>query len=205
MYANRIEAGLLLAKELEKFKKDPVVILAVPRGGVPVGYVIASHLHAALDIILIKKIGHPQHKEYAIGAVSLTGSIVTDEEGVPPSYIESEIQLLRAKLAEMFAKYKGVKPPEPLTGKTVILVDDGIATGNTLAIGISFIKRSQPAKIVIAVPVAARQAVEKLSAAADEIICPLLPSTFYGVGRFYEDFTQVSDEEVMEYLNMTNQ
>jgi putative phosphoribosyl transferase len=200
MYTDRIEAGMILAEELEKYKNEDAVIMAVPRGGVPVAYPIARQLGFPLDLVLIKKLGHPLHKEYAIGAVNLSDIILEPHEDVPASYIEEETIRIRKRLQKMYQHFKGNKPSEKITGKTVIIVDDGIATGRTLASAVDLIKKSNPAKIVIAVPVASKKAIKNLSTHVDEIICPLVPEEFYGVGRFYEDFTQSNDEEVLDYL-----
>jgi putative phosphoribosyl transferase len=201
MYDNRTEAGLLLARELKKFKDTDAVILAVPRGGVPVAYPVARELRLPLDLLLIKKLGHPFQPEYAIGAVSLTDTIIITHENVPDDYIEEATVRIRKRLNEMYHKFRGNNPPEKLKGRTVIIVDDGIATGRTLMSGILSIRKSEPAKIVIAVPVASKQAVASLAGIVDEIVCPLIPELFYGVGNFYRDFSQTTDEEVKSYLS----
>ena len=148
-----------------------------------------------------KKIGHPANKEYAIGAASLNDYFVIPHEYVTNEYIQHELVQIRSKLREMYKKFMGDKEPESLNGRTVIVVDDGIATGNTLLGTIQVLKKSNPGKIIIAVPVASSTAVEKLSKEVDELIAVLVPEEFYGVGAFYEDFRQVSDEEVMFYLD----
>ena len=205
MYYDRIEAGLTLAKALGKYRKEPGLVLAVPRGGIPVAYYVASELGFPLDLLLTKKIGHPLNSEYAIGAVSLTDSYVVQHEGVSQSYIDAETLRIRKKLKDMYEKFRGNKEPEPISGKTVIIVDDGIATGNTLMSTINMLKKGNPEKIVIAVPVASRNAIDKLSGMVDEIVCPLVPDNFHGVGGYYKNFDQVSDEEVMMYLNKFNE
>lgn len=204
MYYDRIEAGYTLANALQKYKNVPGVVLAVPRGGVPIAYVVAKELGLPLDLLLTKKIGHPANSEYAIGAVSLTDSYIVPHENIPPDYIKKETERLRKRLKEMYEKFMGHATPLSLENKTVIVIDDGIATGNTLLSTISMLRRGKPSKIVIAVPVASDSAVHKLSAVVDEIICPLVPDYFSGVGYFYQNFAQVSDEEVMEYMNKFN-
>jgi putative phosphoribosyl transferase len=194
MYYDRIDAGLVLAKELMKYKNDPGVVLAVPRGGVPIAYYVATQLGFPMDLLLTKKIGHPGNSEYAIGAVSLTDRFVVPHEGVSQEYIDKETDRIRRKLKEMYVKFMGDKDPEPI-----------IATGNTLLSTISMLKKGSPAKIIIAVPVASQNAISKLSGLVDEIVCPLIPDTFYGVGGFYKNFDQVSDEEVLMYLNKFNE
>ena len=205
MYYDRIDAGLVLAKELMKYKNDPGVVLAVPRGGVPIAYYVATQLDFPMDLLLTKKIGHPGNSEYAIGAVSLTDRFVVPHEGVSQEYIDRETERIRIKLKEMYVKFMGDKDPEPIKDKTVIVIDDGIATGNTLLSTISMLKKGSPAKIIIAVPVASQNAINKLSGLVDEIVCPLIPDIFYGVGGFYKNFDQVSDEEVLMYLNKFNE
>ena len=191
----------MLAAKLKKYKGDPGVILAVPRGGVPVAYEVAKELGLPLEIVLTKKIGHPMNKEYAIGAASLTDYFVIPHEFVYDEYINSEVEKIRSKLKEMYVKFMGNKEPESLAGKTVIVIDDGIATGNTLLGTISVLRKANPAKIVIAVPVASAIAVDKLSQEVDEVITVFIPEEFHGVGAFYDDFEQVSDEEVLYYLD----
>jgi len=201
MFTDRIEAGLLLAEKLKKFKNDPGVVLAVPRGGVPVAYVVAKELGFPLEIMLTKKIGHPTNKEYAIGAASLTDHFIVPHENVSDEYIRSELEIVRKRLKEMYRKFMGEKEPASLEGKTVIVVDDGMATGNTLLGSIRVLRKSMPGKIIIAVPVASSNAVEKIAPEVDEVVTVLIPEEFYGVGAFYDDFEQVSDEEVLFYLD----
>ena len=201
MFRDRVEAGLQLAEKLRKYQGDPGVILAVPRGGIPVAYAVAKELGFPLDVILSKKIGHPMNKEYAIGAVSLTDYFIIPHADVSQQYIENEIEKLRRKLKEMYHKFMGDKEPENLEGKTVIVIDDGIATGNTLLGTVNILKKSKPGKIIIAVPVASLHAIQKLRKEVDDVISVMIPEHFYGVGAFYEDFEQVSDEEVIFYLD----
>jgi predicted phosphoribosyltransferase len=201
MFRDRIEAGLLLAARLEKYKYDPGIVLAVPRGGVPVAYAVARELGLPIEIILTKKIGHPLNREYAIGAASLTDHFVMPHEHVTEEYIRQELIRIRNRLKDMYKKFMGDKEPEKLEGKTVIVIDDGIATGNTIMGTIHILRKSHPGKIVIGVPVASQSAVKKLSKEVDEIIAVVIPDEFYGVGAFYKDFAQVSDEEVIFYLD----
>ncbi|MFC0775085.1 phosphoribosyltransferase [Terrimonas alba] len=200
MFRDRIEAGVLLANKLKKYKNDPGIVLAVPRGAVPVAYAVARELGFPLEIILTKKIGHPMNKEYAIGAASLTDYFVIPHSDVSDQYIEEELQRVRSRLKEMYTKFMGDEEPERLEGKTVIVIDDGIATGNTLLATVNVIRKSNPGKIVIGVPVASRSAVEKLSKEVDEVVAVLIPISFYGVGAFYDNFEEVDDDEVMYYL-----
>ena len=201
MFHDRLEAGLLLAAKLKKYKNDPSIVLAVPRGGVPVAYAVAKELGFPVEVVLTKKIGHPTNKEYAIGAASLTDYFIVPHENVTEDYIEQELHRVRSRLKEMYIRFMGDKEPENLKGKTVIVIDDGIATGNTLLGTVNVLRKSNPGKIVIGVPVASKSAVQKLSKEVDEVVAVLIPEEFYGVGAFYEDFKQVSDEEVMFYLD----
>jgi len=200
-FKNRIEAGQMLAARLKKYKGDPGVVLAVPRGGVPVAYEVARELGFPLEVILTKKIGHPMNKEYAIGAASLSDYFVIPHDNVSDEYINREVEKIRHKLKEMYVKFMGDKEPESLTNKTVLVIDDGIATGNTLLATVNVLRKSNPEKIIIAVPVASESAITKLSREVDEVVTVYVPEEFYGVGAFYDDFDQVSDEEVLFYLN----
>lgn len=199
-FRNRTDAGQMLAAKLISYKGKPGVVLAVPRGGVPVAYEVARILELPLELILTKKIGHPMNPEYAIGAASLEDYFVVPHEQVSPRYITGEVERIRQTLRSMHSKFMGNREPEKLTGKTVIVIDDGIATGNTLLATIQVLKKANPAKIIIAVPVASEQAAEKLAEVADVFVAIHIPDVFYGVGAFYEDFSQVSDDEVLHFL-----
>lgn len=200
-FRDRLEAGFLLAERLKKYKNQEGIVLAVPRGGVPVAYAVARELGFPIDIILTKKIGHPLNKEYAIGAASLTDYFVIPHENITEEYIESELKKIRSRLKQMYSLFRGDKEPENPEGKTVLVIDDGIATGNTLLGTISMLRKSKPAKIVIAAPVASASAVEKLTPEVDEVVALYVPWEFYGVGAFYDYFEQVTDEEVLYYLD----
>lgn len=200
IFRNRIEAGFMLAKKLMKYRNKPGIVLAVPKGGLPVGYVVAKELGFPLEVILTKKIGHPLNKEYAIGAVSLTDAFIAPNQEVSEEYIQQEIGNIRSKLKEMNTRLMNGEPPVRLEGKTIILVDDGIATGNTLLGAIGLLKKSKPAAIIIAVPVAAADTVKKLQKEVDDVITVITPEILYGVGRFYEEFNQVTEDEAIYYL-----
>lgn len=200
MFKDRTEAGQQLAVLLRKYRHDEAVILAVPRGGVPVAYEIVKDLGFPLDLVLVKKIGHPQNREFAIGAVSLQDYFVHPHENVSEEYIRRQVRETREKLKIMQRLFKGDDPSLSLHGKTLLIVDDGIATGNTLLGIIQLLRKSQPARVIIACPVASKKAVHLLSKVADEIICLRVPDPFYGVGAFYQDFGQVRDEDVLYYL-----
>lgn len=201
MFYDRIEAGLQLAAKLKKFKNEPGVVLAVPRGGVPVAYVVAKELGFPLELALTKKIGHPVNREYAIGVAGLTDYFIVPHENVSQGYIEMELLKIRKRLKEMNKRFLGDKKPEDFKGKTIIIIDDGVATGNTLLGSVHVLRKSKPGKIIIGVPVASKSAVNKLSKEVNEIIALQVPEVFHAVGSFYKDFEQVSDKEVMSYLD----
>lgn len=200
-FKNRIEAGMMLAAKLIQYKNGEGIVLAVPRGGVPVAYQVSRELNLPMEVVLTKKIGHPMNKEYAIGAASLSGYFVIPHEDVSEEYIADEVSKIKNRLKAMYKSFMGDKAPADITGKTVMVIDDGIATGNTLLGTVNVLKKSKPGKIVIAVPVASKSAIDKLYKEVDEVVAVLIPEIFYGVGAFYDDFEQVSDEEVLYYLN----
>jgi putative phosphoribosyl transferase len=201
---DRKEAAMLLSEKLKKYQGSDAIILAVPRGGVPIGYEIAKNLHLPLDIILSKKIGHPLNKEFAIGAVSLDSSFIDDHPEISTAYIESEIKKLRESLQDKYNLYMGNRKPTDVKGKTVILVDDGIATGNTLLACIAMLRKSKPQKIVVAVPVVPFDTVNVFQKKSDEFVYLIASKEFRGVGGFYEDFDQVNDDEVIRMLGIAN-
>ena len=206
MYKDRIEAGNILATKLKDYSKTNAVILAIPRGGIPLGYIISEKLNLPLEVVLSKKIGHPLHKEFAIGAVTLNSSILSDAAAdISPKYIEEETKNIRSLLKKRYNDYYGDRERLKLKDRTLILVDDGIATGNTMLSIIKMLHDEQPKKIVVAIPVAPFDSIKKLQASpyVDEVICPLIPDYFQAVGQFYQNFDQVSDIEVKQLLNKT--
>ena len=204
MFTNREEAGKLLANKLTNYKdNNEVVIVAIPRGGVPVGYELSKKLNAPLEIVLSKKIGHPFNKEYAIGAVTLENSILSDAaKEVSPVYIYDETEQVRALLKQRHQLYNGEKKPMSLKDKIVVLVDDGIATGNTIISCIQLIQLQKPSKIVVALPVSPNSALRKIREMPEvnEVICLSAPVNFQAVGQFYDEFDQVNDQEVVALL-----
>lgn len=198
---DRIEAGLLLSDKLKKYQNTNTIVLAIPRGGVPVGSVIAKRLNLPLDIVLSKKIPHPYNKEFAIGAVSMDSKIVDEHSGVPDNYIEKEIVRLREALQEKYELYMGNREPLAVKGKNLIVVDDGIATGNTLLACIVMLRKKNPAKIIVAVPVVPDDVVNIFEQNTDEFVYLMAPKYFRGVGAFYEEFEQVEDDEVIRMLS----
>ncbi|MFO8148228.1 MAG: phosphoribosyltransferase [Bacteroidota bacterium] len=206
MFRDRIEAGNLLAEKLLDYKNKDVVVLAIPRGGLPLGSIVARALNAPLNVALSKKIGYPGNKEFAIGAVSMEDMVLDKVVPVPEDYLESETALIRKSLAEKYKHYYKNFEPKKLEGKIVILIDDGVATGNTLFVTISLVANQDPAGIVVAIPVAPPSVIEKLNnfAEVDEVICLEIPFNFRAVGQFYEDFSAVSDEEAINILEESN-
>jgi len=206
MFKDRNEAGYLLANKLEKYSGTDAIILAIPRGGVPLGFIIAQHLNLPLEVVLSKKIGHPLHKEYAIGAVTLKNRILSAAAAdVSQSYIESETENIRTKLSKRYEDYYGDHKPLPLKNKILIIVDDGIATSNTMLSIIKMLHDENPKKILVAIPVAPPDAIKKLEASPyiEEVICLQVPNNFRAVGQFYQNFDQVDDTEVKQLLNKT--
>lgn len=204
MFKNRYDAALKLIPFLEKYKNERGVVFAIPRGGVPIGYYISKHYNLPLELLLTKKIGHPGNEEFAIGAVSLEDYIIDERHNIPESYIENEIKRIRESLKERYKKFMGDRKPVDMEDKIVIIVDDGIATGNTLLAAIRMMRQKHPKKIVVAVPVAPREAAEKIKKHVDDFICLHIADDFYGVGQFYLDFSEVSDEEVIQLLKDAN-
>jgi len=204
MYKDRNEAGNLLALKLEKYNKTDAVVLAIPRGGIPLGFIVSEKLNLPLEVVLSKKIGHPLHKEYAIGAVTLKSSILSEAAAdISPFYIDEETKNIRSLLKKRYNDYYGDRKPLKLKGKILIIVDDGIATGNTMLSIIKMLHDEKPEKIVVVIPVAPHDSIKKLQASpyVDEVICPLVPNYFQAVGQFYQDFDQVDDKEVKQLLN----
>jgi predicted phosphoribosyltransferase len=202
MYVDRKDAGRQLAKRLQRFKDEDVVILAIPRGGLPLGAITAKELNAPLDVALSKKIGHPYNKEYAIGAVSLEHDILTDAIGVTKGYIEEEKARIREKLKQAHQQYYQKRNPQNLEDKTVIIIDDGVATGNTVLSTVALAQKQKAKKIIIAIPVGSASAVRSLknNTSIHEVICLKTPVNFKAVGQFYESFPQISDEEAIQWF-----
>ena len=203
MFKDRNEAGYLLADKLEKYRGTDAVILSIPRGGMPLAFIIAQTLNLPLEVVLSKKIGHPFHKEYAIGAVTLKSRILSDAAAeISTSYIEEETKRIRELLKKRYKEYYGERKSLKFKDKILLIVDDGIATGNTILSTIKMLHDEQPNKIVVAIPVAPPSAIKKLqdSHFIDEVICLLTPFDFQAVGQFYEDFNQVDDKEVNQLL-----
>lgn len=204
-FKDRVEAGRLLAKQLKNYtNRSDVIVLALPRGGVPVAYQIAEALAVPLDVFLVRKLGLPGYEELAMGALSDT-AIIFNEEVVAGYNISKEevdviVQLERQELKRRAQKYRGQRPFPNLKGKTIILVDDGIATGATMQAAVQSLTQQHPASIIVAVPVSAQESLKKISNFADKVICLLKPDFFCAVGEWYANFPQTTDEEVQELL-----
>ena len=201
MFIDRRDAAIQLSYALAKYKDCNGIVMAIPRGGVPLGYIIANTLHLPLELILAKKIGHPLNREYAIGSVTLTG-ITADPRvsDVDPAYIIEEGTRIQEEIKRRYTLFTGKTYSPNVKGKIIILVDDGIATGSTLMAAVIELRKKVPAKIVIAVPVAPPEAAERFKKIADDYICLLEPDHFEGIGQFYKDFGEVTDDDVMSIL-----
>lgn len=202
IFHDRHSATRQLLPLLEVHRRHPGIVVALPRGGVPMAAEIAAHLGWPMHVLAVKKLPHPENPEYAIGAVGSHDYFVSENHAeVPKEFIEAEVKRLQAILRLREESYH--QPPVDYCGKTVIIVDDGIATGLTMRYAIQNVRAQKPRTIIIAVPVAAADAVRKLHPLVDEFIVLHVPASFGAVGEWYENFTEVSDEEVQRYLNTT--
>lgn len=207
IFNNRKEAGSLLAAKLENYKSvKNLIVLGIPRGGVIVGKEIADFLGCPLDVIIAKKIGVPNAPELALGAVGLVGEAVIDEElvkklGIDEEYVKNQIPEIKKEVERREREYRAGKPLVDLKEKTVILTDDGVATGATISSALEIIRQQSPKKIVVVVPVIAKDSLGKVEKLADEVIYLEAPELFFAVGQFYRNFEQITDEEVVEILN----
>jgi predicted phosphoribosyltransferase len=205
-FRDRAEAGDLLAARLSALAdRDDVIVLALPRGGVPVGHEVATSLGVAFDVFVVRKLGVPGHEELAMGAIAsggvrLVNRDVVDALGIPPAVIDQAAAREQVELERREHLYRGGRPLIPLANKTVVLVDDGLATGSTMRAAVTAVRQQQPARIVVAVPVGASSTCHELAAEADEVICLRSPDPFVAVGLWYRDFTPTSDHEVRTLL-----
>lgn len=209
VFRDRREAGQELGRRLlPACAGRDVRVLALPRGGVPVGYEVALALHAPLDVMVVRKLGIPGHPEYAMGAIAsggmrLVNDTVVRELGISSAAIEEVVRAERIELERREHRYRDDRPPPDVRGRTVVLVDDGLATGATMRVAVRALRALQPARIVVAVPVAAADTCESLRSEADEVLCARTPRSFRAVGQWYQDFSQTSDEEVGALLNQS--
>ncbi|HEY6000449.1 MAG TPA: phosphoribosyltransferase family protein [bacterium] len=204
-FADRREAGRLLGAALERFRAQRPVVLGIPRGGVVVAAEVADHLGAELDIVLSRKIGAPGNPELAIGAIAEDGHPFLDDAiaarlGVSRGYIEREERHQLGEIARRVEVFRKVRPRIPLAGRVVIVVDDGLATGATMQAALWAVRRDRPGSAIVAVPVAAEDTIERIAKSADELLCLRAPWDFGAVGRFYDRFDQVEDDEVLAIL-----
>src|SRR3990172_5316643 len=205
IFKDRTDAAKKLAKKLEWLKKEKPIILAIPRGGVVTGNVIASELGATLDIIVSRKVGAPDNPELAIGAVLHDGSYFPNERitimlNVPQNYINQEIAVQMKEIERRLIRFRGTKEYN-LEGKTVVLVDDGIATGATMFVAALWVKKQKPKKLIIAIPVGPKETVDELSKMVDKVVVLDCPQFFNAVGEFYQEFDQVDDYQVQEIMS----
>lgn len=205
-YRDRFEAGRVLVTRLTKYQnREDVLVLALPRGGVPVGFEVAQALKAPLDVFLVRKLGVPGHEELAMGAIASGGARVLNAEvvhglNIPPDVIEKVAVAEQRELERREKEYRDELPPPEVVGRNVILVDDGLATGSSMRAAVQALYRRQPARVVVAVPTAPPETCTELESEVDEIICAMTPEPFYGVGFWYQEFSQTSDREVRELL-----
>ena len=211
LFRNRAEAGRLLAGHLRGYaNRDDVIILALPRGGVPVAFEVAEALRAPLDIYIVRKLGVPGHEELAMGAIATGGVRVANDDVLSHYHIDAALfESVSAReeleLERREREYRGSRPAPDLRGRTVILIDDGLATGSTMRAAAASLRQQGPARVVVAVPVGAPQTCEGFRAEVDELVCAMTPEPFRGVGQWYDDFSQTSDGEVNELLGRSSE
>lgn len=206
VFRDRREAGDVLAQELASYRgTDNLLVLGLARGGVPVARQVACAIHAPLDVFLVRKLGVPQWQELAMGALASGGGVVINDSlvrnlGISDAQVQDAIERETEELHRREHAYRGDRPPVDLAGKTVILVDDGIATGASMIAAVRAVRTGQPSQVVVAVPVGPQSACRELAAEADDVVCAITPPGFEAVGQVFDDFHQVSDDEVRELL-----
>ena len=210
IFQDRTDAGRQLAEELLSYAgRDDVIVLALPRGGVPVAFEVAQRLGVPLDVFVVRKLGVPGHEELAMGAIASGGIRVLNEDVLyvlpdAQSIVEMVTAIEREELKRRERDYRSDRPAPEVRGRTVILVDDGLATGATMRAAAAALRQQGAAKIIVAVPVGAPSSCHEIRSAADEVVCLQTPGSFMGVGQYYEDFSQTTDEEVRELLAQAN-
>jgi predicted phosphoribosyltransferase len=209
MFYDRDDAGHQLAENLKRRELNDPVVLAIPRGGVVIGAVLAKELDAELDVVLSRKLGAPDQPELAIGAVSEDGRVFLNPLAreyleADEAYLEQELQAQRAEIARRKELFRAVRPRATVTGRSIIMTDDGIATGATMIAALQVVKEQKPHETIVAVPVASPERLQDVRRWCDDVVCLLAPDTFWAIGQFYKDFSQLTDEEVIEILrNLT--
>ncbi len=210
-FKNRSDAGKRLAAKLQAYANRPnAVVLGLPRGGIPVAFEVAAKLGLPLDVLVVRKLGVPGHEEFAMGAIASGGIRVLNEEiiqslNIPRETIESVTKNQGEELKRREQVYRSDRPRLDVRGLTVILVDDGLATGATMRAAVHALRKQKPASIIVAVPAAAPEACEELGDEADDIICAITPDPFFSVGSWYEDFSQTTDEKVSQLLKAAHE
>jgi predicted phosphoribosyltransferase len=202
-FTDRNDAAIQLAKLVSTHKGPQTVVLAIPRGGVPIGCVLAKMLQAPIDLLMAKKISYPGDPEYAIGAVCENETVIDTGSGVQHEYLAVQREKINQELKDRYTRLTGREEALPIRQKKVIITDDGIATGRTMLAAVRAVRKHQPAMLIVAVPICSKEAGAKLRPAVDELISCYYPDPFIGVGRFYSDFTQVTDQEVRSLLCST--
>lgn len=211
MFKNREEAGELLAQELVAFRNDPDgILLALPRGGVTVAYQLSLALHLPLDVLITRKIGAPGNPEYALGAVSETGAVYWNQDALAGLSLSTRdlaiaVQTQQQEVSRRVSLYRQGRPFPNLKDRTVIIVDDGLATGATFFASVATVRQVHPRRIIGAIPVGPRSTVEQARSLVDQLVVLRVPEPFYAVGNFYRDFEQVEDREVLQYLNLAEE
>jgi putative phosphoribosyl transferase len=210
-FRDRVEAGQLLGREVARRlgKRNDIIVLGLPRGGVPVAYRVAQAVDAPMDVFIVRKLGVPGHEELAMGAIASGGVRVLNRDvlayaSISQKTIDEAAAREQQELQRREKSYRGTRPPLDVRGKTVVIVDDGLATGSTMRAAVAALRKMEPRAIVVAVPVAAQQTCEEISREVDEMICLRTPEPFQAVGLWYDDFSQTTDAEVHDLLQRAN-
>ena len=205
-FSDRIDAGHRLAAALSSYAgRADTLVLALPRGGVPVAFEVARMLDAPLDVFVVRKLGVPGHEEFAMGAIATGGAILVDDAivrqlRVTGAELDTVVRREMRELERRERQFRGNRPPPDIAGRTVIVVDDGLATGSSMRVAVAALRQEHPGRIVVAVPIAPPETCAALRRDADDVVCAVTPEPFYAVGLWYEDFTQTTDDEVHDLL-----